>query len=43
MTAVSAGPSPWAQRLGFGGLIPFVGLAAVHWPGARLHAVNLKS
>jgi hypothetical protein len=26
-----AGPSPWARRLGFGGLIPFVGLAAALW------------
>jgi hypothetical protein len=27
----TAGPSPWARRLGFGGLVPFVGLAAVLW------------
>lgn len=26
-----AGPSLWARRLGFGGLIPFVGLPAVLW------------
>ena len=26
-----SGPSPWARRLGFGGLIPFVGLAAALW------------
>jgi Protein of unknown function (DUF3429) len=25
------GPSPWARRLGFGGLIPFVTLAAALW------------
>ncbi len=25
------GPSPWARRLGFGGLIPFVVLAAALW------------
>jgi hypothetical protein len=29
MNADAAGPSLWARRLGFGGLIPFVGLAAV--------------
>ncbi len=31
------GPSPGARRLGFGGLVPFVGLAAapwLGWPGA---------
>jgi hypothetical protein len=31
-----SGPSRWARRLGFGGLIPFVSLAAmlwVQWPG----------
>lgn len=26
-----AGPSPWARRLGFAGLIPFVALAAALW------------
>ena len=31
MTADPAGPSLWARRLGFGGLIPFVGLAAALW------------
>ncbi len=31
MTADRTGPSPWASRLGFGGLIPCVGLAAVLW------------
>ena len=31
MTAASAGPSRWALRLGFGGLIPFVGLALALW------------
>ena len=31
MTADSAGPSLWARRLGFGGLIPFVGLAVALW------------
>jgi Protein of unknown function (DUF3429) len=25
------GPSLWAQRLGYGGLVPFVGLAAALW------------
>jgi hypothetical protein len=38
MTADVAGPSPWAQHLGLGGLIPFVGLAAALWlapPQAR--------
>jgi hypothetical protein len=41
--SVSAGPSLWARRLGFGGLIPFVSLAAAlwvappgDWPLARL-------
>lgn len=36
MTADMAGPSLWARRLAYGGLIPFVGLAAtlwVAWPG----------
>lgn len=36
MTADTAGPSLWARRLGFGGLIPFVTLAAalwLAWPG----------
>ena len=31
MTADSTGPSVWARRLGFGGLIPFVGLAMALW------------
>jgi len=31
MKADSAGPSLWAWRLGLGGLIPFVGLAAALW------------
>ena len=31
MRADTAGPSLWARRLGFGGLIPFVGLAAALW------------
>jgi Protein of unknown function (DUF3429) len=31
MPAHSAGPSLWARRLGVGGLIPFVGLAAALW------------
>ncbi len=31
MTANNAGPSLWARRLAFGGLIPFVGLAAALW------------
>ncbi len=31
MKAQTAGPSPWAQRLGYGGLVPFVGLAAAVW------------
>lgn len=31
MKADNAGPSLMARRLGFGGLIPFVGLAAVLW------------
>jgi hypothetical protein len=33
-----AGPSLWARRLGYGGVIPFVGLAAALWlarPGDR--------
>ena len=29
--SVKAGPALWAQRLGYGGLIPFVGLAAALW------------
>ena len=45
MKADTAGPSSWARRLGFGGLIPFVGLAVAPWlawpggwppPGAAL-------
>ncbi len=31
MAPHEAGPSLWARRLGFGGLVPFVGLAAAHW------------
>ena len=31
MTPADAGPSPWARRLGYGGLVPFVGLAAALW------------
>lgn len=31
MSEATAGPSAWARRLGFGGLIPFVGLAAALW------------
>lgn len=31
MTEDHAGPSHWARRLGFGGVIPFVGLAAALW------------
>jgi hypothetical protein len=31
MTDNDVGPSPWARRLGCGGLIPFVGLAVVLW------------
>ena len=31
MTAQPAGPSIWAQRLGYGGLIPFVALALALW------------
>lgn len=33
MTAHTPGPSLWARRLGSGGLIPFVGLAAALWAG----------
>ncbi len=33
MTAASEGPSFGARCLGFGGLIPFVGLAAAMWLG----------
>jgi Protein of unknown function (DUF3429) len=43
MKAEAAGPSLWARRLGFGELIPFVGLAAAlwltppgNWPPARM-------
>ena len=32
---IDAGPSLWARWLGFGGLVPFVGLAAALW-AARL-------
>lgn len=31
MTTGEAAPTPWARRLGDGGLIPFVGLAAALW------------
>jgi len=31
MKADPSAPSLWARRLGFGGLIPFVGLAATLW------------
>ena len=31
MKAHPAGPPPWARHLGFGGLVPFVGLAAALW------------
>ena len=31
MKAAKPGPSIWARRLGFGGLIPFVGLAVTLW------------
>lgn len=31
MRADAAGPSLWARRLGFGGLVPFVSLAAALW------------
>jgi Protein of unknown function (DUF3429) len=31
MTEDHAGPSLWARRLGLGGVIPFVGLAAALW------------
>jgi len=31
MKTDTAGPSQWALRLGYGGLIPFVGLALVLW------------
>ena len=31
MTTDSAGPSLWARRLGYGGLIPFVALALALW------------
>ena len=31
MKADKAGPSLWARRLGFGGLIPFVCLAVALW------------
>ena len=31
MKVDTAGPSPWARRLGFAGLIPFVALAAALW------------
>ena len=31
MTKCGPEPSPWARKPGFGGLIPFVGLAAALW------------
>jgi len=31
MDADAAGPSLWGRRLGYGGLIPFVGLAVALW------------
>ena len=31
MKADEPAPSPWARALGFGGLLPFVGLAAALW------------
>ena len=31
MTSNDAGPPPWASRLGYAGMIPFVGLAAALW------------
>ena len=31
MKTDEAGPSRWARRLGFGGLVPFVSLAAALW------------
>jgi len=31
MAGEDLGPSLWARGLGYGGLIPFVGLAAAHW------------
>ena len=31
MASDDRGPSLWARRLGYGGLIPFVGLAAALW------------
>jgi hypothetical protein len=37
----AAGPSVWAQRLGYAGLLPFVGLAMATWaaePGQRAFA-----
>jgi hypothetical protein len=36
--AETAGPSPWALGLGFGGLIPFVGLAVALWLVRPAHA-----
>ena len=38
MTSDDRGPSLWARRLGYGGLIPFLGLTAAVWlaqPGDR--------
>ncbi|MBC8055104.1 MAG: DUF3429 domain-containing protein, partial [Rhizobiales bacterium] len=43
MTKDDRGPSPWARRLGFGGVIPFIGLAAAIWsarPGDSLFATS---
>ena len=31
MASDDQGPSPWARRLGYGGLIPFLGLTAALW------------
>lgn len=42
MKADMAGPSRWARRLGFCGLIPFVSLAAVLWV-ARPDALPLAT
>ena len=45
MKADEPGPSLWARRLGFGGLMPFVGLAVTLWlapsGGWSLAAVSL--
>jgi hypothetical protein len=36
-------PSPWAQGLGYGGLIPFVGLASAVWFLEPLHQARAAS